>query len=52
MRSALDGVPGVGKIDIKVGDPDFKVQYDSKTIKPEAIVEALKKKEPGAKLKT
>ena len=53
MRSALKGVDGIGKIDIKPGDADFTVHYDSKKCKPEAIVDALKKGgEAGAKLKS
>lgn len=52
MRGALAKVPGVGKIDIKAGDPDFTVHYDSKQVKPDAIVAALiAGGEKGAKLK-
>ena len=52
VRGALANVPGVGKIDIKAGDPDFTVHFDSKKIQPEQIVEALKEGgESGAKIK-
>ena len=53
MRGALDGVAGVGKIDIKAGDTDFTVHYDSAKIQPPAIVEALKAGgEKDARIKT
>jgi len=44
---------GIGTIEIKAGDPDFTVHFDSKTCTKEAIVTALKAGgEAGAKLKT
>ncbi|MGK0155019.1 MAG: copper chaperone CopZ [Neolewinella sp.] len=52
MRSSLEGVEGVGKIDIAAGNADFTVHFDSKKIKADAICEAIKKKEAGAKIKT
>ena len=53
MRSALKPVAGVGTIDIKAGDPDFTVHFDSKKVTKEAIVTALKAGgEPDAKLKS
>lgn len=53
MSSALDGVEGVGKIEIKAGDKDFTVHFDSTKTKAETIVDCLKKGgEEGAKIKT
>ena len=53
MRSALKNVDGIGPIEIKAGDPDFTVRYDSKKLRPEAIVKALVAGgETGAKVKT
>lgn len=52
MRSSLEGVDGVGMIDIKAGNADFTVHYNSDQISPAAICEAIKKKEAGAKIKT
>lgn len=52
MRSSLEGVDGVGVIDIKAGNADFTVHFDSDKISPDAICEAIKKKEAGAKIKT
>lgn len=52
MRGALGKMDGVGEIAIKAGDKDFTVNFDSKKVKPDAIVEALKKAgETGAKVK-
>lgn len=52
MRSALKDVEGVGNIDIKAGDKDFTVHFDSKKTKAETIVDCLKKGgEEGAKIK-
>lgn len=52
MRGALSKVPGVGQIDIKAGDADFTVHFDSKLVKPDAIVKALiAGGETGAKAK-
>lgn len=52
MSGALAKVPGVGKVDIKAGDPDFTVHYDSKRVTPDAIVKALVAAgETGAKVK-
>ena len=39
-------------IDIKAGDADFTVHFNSDQISPAAICEAIKKKEAGAKIKT
>lgn len=53
MRSALGPVAGVGAIDIKAGDPDFTVHFDSKKVSQAAIVAALKAGgEPGARVKS
>lgn len=52
MRSALEGAEGVGKIEIKAGDKDFTVHFDSKKTDQDKICEAIKKKEPDAKVKT
>jgi hypothetical protein len=41
VRGALANVPGVGTIDIKAGDPDFTVHFDSKKVTADAIVTAL-----------
>jgi len=41
VRGALGKVDGIGLIDIKVGDPDFTVHYDSKKIAPSAIAAKL-----------
>ncbi|MBK8097383.1 MAG: hypothetical protein IPK26_09760 [Planctomycetes bacterium] len=52
MRGALGSVPGIGDIAIKAGDKDFKVNYDSKKIKPDEIVAKLVAAgEKGAKVK-
>jgi len=53
VRSALEGVEGVGNIDIKAGDKDFTVHFDSEKTKAETIVDCLKKGgEEGAKIKS
>jgi len=53
VRGALAKVAGVGEIAIKAGDKDFTVHYDSKQVKPEAIVAALVAAgEKGAKVKS
>jgi allophanate hydrolase subunit 1 len=52
VRSSLEGVSGVGMIDIKPGTTDFTVHFDSDKTSPDAICEAIKKKEAGAKIKT
>ena len=41
MRGALGKLSGVGTIDAKVGEMDFGVSFDSKTIQKDAIVKAL-----------
>ena len=41
MSRALKGVDGIGKVDIKAGPDGFTVHYDSKKVKPDAIVAAL-----------
>ena len=52
MRGALAKVNGVGTVDIKAGDPDFTVHYDSKRVTKDAIVKALVDAgETGAKAK-
>lgn len=52
MRGALGTFPGVAKIDIEVGDPDFVVHYDSAKTSPQKLVEKLKTAEPEAKVKS
>lgn len=52
MRRALKDAEGVGNIEIKAGEADFTVHFDSKKTKAETICEAIKKEEPGAKIKT
>ena len=53
MSGALANVPGVGKVDIAAGAPDFTVHYDSKRVKPADILAALHAKgEKDAKLKS
>jgi hypothetical protein len=53
VSRALAKVPGIGTIDIKEGAPDFTVHFDSKLVKPDAIVKALiAGGEKGAKLKS
>lgn len=53
MRGALAKVDGIGDIAIKAGDEDFTVHFDSKKVKPEAIVAALVAAgEKGAKVKS
>lgn len=56
MRGALEPVPGVTKVDIQKGNPDFKVTYDAAKVKLEDLLkkldkagESAKKKEPGKK---
>ncbi len=51
MRGALGKMDGVGEIAIKAGDKDFTVNFDSKKVKADAILAALVKAEPGAKVK-
>lgn len=52
MRSALEKVDGIRSIDIKAGDPDFTVHFDSQKLKAEDIVKALVAGgEKGAKVK-
>jgi copper chaperone CopZ len=52
VRGALANVPGVGKIDIEAGEPDFTVHYDSTKITPADIVAKLKAAgESGARVK-
>ena len=52
MRSSLEGVDGVGEIEIAPGPDGFPVHFDSSKIKAEAICEAIKKKEPNTTIKT
>lgn len=52
MRGALGKVDGIGQIQIKAGDPDFTVAFDSKKIDPPAIAAKLVAAgETGAKVK-
>jgi copper chaperone CopZ len=52
VRGALANVPGVGRVDIAAGAPDFTVHYDSKQVKPADIVAKLKAAgETGARVK-
>lgn len=41
MRGALEGVPGISKIDIEAGTKDFTVHYDGGKIKPDEMVKKL-----------
>lgn len=52
MRSSLEGVEGVGLIDIKQGPDGFTVHFDSKKIDAQGVCEAIKKKRPNVKLKS
>lgn len=52
MRGAIGKMDGVGEIAIKAGDKDFTVNFDSKKVKLDAIVAALKAVEPGTKVKS
>lgn len=53
MNRALEKVPGVTKIDIEAGAEDFTVHYDPAKIKPDAMVDLLKKAgEEDAKIKS
>jgi copper chaperone CopZ len=52
VRGALANVPGIAKIDIKAGDPDFTVHFDDTKVKADEIVKALiAGGEKGAKVK-
>tara|TARA_R110002094_G_scaffold96474_5_gene97643 strand:+ start:592 stop:750 length:159 start_codon:yes stop_codon:yes gene_type:complete len=52
VRSSLKGIEGVGEIVIAPGPDGFTVHFDSKKIDAAKICEAIKKGEPGAKIKT
>jgi copper chaperone CopZ len=41
VHGALDKVPGIGEIAIKVGYKDFTVHYDNAKIKPDEMVKKL-----------
>jgi len=52
VRGALGNLDGIGRIDIKAGDPDFTVHYDSTKFDPPAIAARLVAAgESGAKVK-
>jgi len=52
VRGALSKVDGVGQIDIKAGDKDFTVHYDSKKINPaDMVAKLIAAGEKGAKVK-
>ena len=41
MRGALEPLPGISNVDISVGNPEFKVEYDPKKVSVDQIVTAL-----------
>ncbi len=51
MRGALKDVSGVAKVDIEVGDANFKVVYDPATVKLDDLLEKLDKAGESAKKK-
>ena len=51
MRSALK-MPGITGIEIKAGNPDFKVSYDASKVKVDEMLTALEKAGEPAKKKS
>ena len=42
MRGALKDVAGVSNVDVQIGSPDIKVEYDAEIVDVDAIMAAIK----------
>ena len=50
MRSALKPIPGVAKVDVKVGENNFAVEFDPAKVSVDKMLAALKDAGEGAKV--